>query len=97
MGYENLDQVIARIRRRNQVLLNLDVAGFKAWLIKDGVNADRVNAMTDEVAVCAMHKTRAELVSLERSVRLDSIEWLRARNYGLQSGAPLPPKGELPI
>lgn len=49
-----------------------------------------------DVAEVAFHKARAMSAQVSKHRRLISIEWLRARNFSLYRGAPLPPEGELP-
>lgn len=96
MSYPDVDKAMEQIRRRNKILVDLDIAGFKALCIEFGAQPEAVARMPDEVAICAMHKSRVDIVAIPRHLRLESVEWLRARRYTLHNGAPLPPSGVLP-
>ena len=51
---------------------------------------------TDEVILVALHKARVEFTMVDLQLRLDSVEWLRARCYVRRGGIPLPPPGVEP-
>lgn len=75
------------IRLRDQSLRTLDVN--LARLISDSKSSD-------EAILIGLHKTRVEASSIDRALRLESVEWLRARGYKRMYGMPLPEPGELP-
>lgn len=90
---QQIDDAVALVKRRNRILVDLDIAGFKAMCLELGAVAEAVELMSDEVAICAMHKSRVDITAIPRYLRLESVEWLRARGYTLYKGGPLPPSG----
>lgn len=75
-----------------RILVELDVPAAKLYLYSES----NETFIEDEVVLMAMHKARAELTHLDPKLRLESIEWLRARMWTLRGGRPLPPPGALP-
>ena len=51
----------------------------------------------DDVILISLHKARLELTGVDLKLRLESVEWLRARGYARRGGMPLPPPGVEPF
>ena len=75
------------IRLRDKALRTLDVNLARA--ISDAKSSD-------EIILIGLHKARVEATSIDRGLRLESVEWLRARGIKRMFGQPLPAPGELP-
>lgn len=78
--------------RQKQALEQMDVEA--AWKIMDEGGAYK--RPEHDVMIIAMHKARVELTMINKDLRLESIEWLRARGYVRRGPLPLPPFGMLP-
>lgn len=74
------------IEERNRILREFDVdAAHKMmpYLSREGV-------------IVGMHKSRMHVAHISKELRLESVEWLRARGFSDLHGLPLPPPGVLP-
>lgn len=76
----------AFLAERRQMLLALDPATMRAFLIKYGEDVPD----SDDVCLIAMHKARCEALDLADTERTKSRFWLKQR--GFQPGV-IPPKG----
>lgn len=81
---------------QQDILLRLDVAAFRQWLIRNGAGHARVMASDDLMMLCAMHKTRYEAEQLPRLDRTQSYLWLKQQGFRRFNGEPLLPSGRLP-
>jgi len=77
---------------RNRVFRELDIPSARALLIENGHDG---LAPSDEVMLMSLHKGRYQCLEIDKILRLESAEWLRARGYSGGAGPLLPP-GELP-
>lgn len=53
-------------------------------------------AINDTVRLCAMHKARYEITTINNSLRKASRDWLEKRHYSRYGGLPWPPDDQLP-
>jgi hypothetical protein len=71
-----------------QVLISLDLVAARKFMTSE---------LTDEIILVALHRARVHATSVEKYLRLESLEWLRAHGISDMYGAPLPPPGTLPM
>ncbi len=77
---------------RLRVVRELDIEAFKRTYPRDLLG----KPMSDEIALMALHKSRVEVTTMPKVLRLESIEWLRAHGVSRMRGLPLPAPGVLP-
>jgi hypothetical protein len=82
-----IDELEPFIAARNRALTAMDIEWARSMLPE---------ASSDEVLVIAMHKSRYDCKAIDRKLRLESGDWLRARGYTAFGGRELLPPGELP-
>ena len=76
----------AWVEKRNAALMTLDMD----WV------REQVGPVDSGVLLMSLHKARYSCTAIDRTLRLESAEWLRERYYGDFDGMPLLPRGELP-
>lgn len=78
----------------------LQMQAFNTMTVEDGWTLMKANGAVvkpiDTVIIVALHKARVECTMVDLDLRLESVEWLRARNYTRRGGIPLPPPGVEP-
>lgn len=82
--------------KQRDIIQRLAVGDFRAWLLVNGANRERLAAADDEVLLASMHKIRYESTMFADSDRLTSRAWLAERDFGRLNGEPLLPVNELP-
>ena len=84
----SLDEELSRFNdEMTQVLIDLDLVQARKFLTRD---------LTDEIILVSLHRARVHATTVPYQLRLESVEWLRARNIADLTGGPLPPPGQLP-
>lgn len=80
-----MDMVSDAIRewedRTRQALLDLNVRAFRKHQIDAGADPVRLRAAPDDVLLVSMHKVRIARSDLPNDVRVQSVNWLRARGF----------------
>jgi hypothetical protein len=86
---EKLSVELARFNEEmTKVLIDLDLVAARKFLTRD---------LTDELILVALHRARVHATSVEKHLRLESLEWLREHGFSDLYGMPLPPPGILPM
>jgi len=83
LGYRTLDDYI---KDRNRALAALDIEWARRMMPGAG----------DDVLLRDLHRARYDCVQIERDLRLQSAEWLRARGLRGMLNQPLCPPGKVP-
>lgn len=74
-------------RERNAALRTLDLAWARKWC----------PGGDEAMLLAGLHKARYNCVDIERALRIESAEWLRARGLHDLGGMEILPPGQLPL